>query len=291
MRQHVEAPAVQGDGSIEGMGSLEEARVRFGQLVGETKVFTEPSPYLVLDDVFPRDIYERFQAALPGFAELRPMERDNLHIFPLWDAKSDAVASGDGAVGLRWLVNTVFSQDLAERFLERFSSSLSSMYADLFGSRSAEYRDLVRVHDWTEAGSLDVRPVGNVLPAHTDWPNRLISVVFYLSPANETWREEWGTRLYRITPAEGLDPVALMAKKQAFPDALIDRSDYKLLEFRPNRIVAFMNTPWSVHGAQVDGHPAERRWAVTKGINLPYPVTERIFGLPAELRGEDPPSD
>ena len=269
-------------------GMMEDARRRLERLIAAAAVATDPSPHLVIDDVFPACVYERLQAALPGLDEFRSVEGDNLRVFPLWD---DPEGSGGDASGLRRLMNAVFTQELAERFLERFMPSLTSMYGVLFGNRAAAYRDLVRVRDWREAGALDVRPVGNVLPAHTDWPNRLVSVVVYLAPAHETWREEWGTRLYRISPDAGLDALALMAKKLEFPDALIDRTKYRLLAFRPNRAVAFMNTPWSIHGAEVEGNLEERRWAITKGINLPSDVTERIFGLPVELRGAENPPD
>jgi len=267
-------------------GMMEEARHRLRRLIAEARVATDPSPHLVLDDVFPAPVYERFQAALPGLDELRAIEGDNLRVFPLWD---DSENSDGGSSDLGRLMNAIFTQELAERFLESFMPALTSMYGALFGSRAMEYRNLVRVRDWRAAGALDVRPVGNVLPAHTDWPNRLVSVVVYLAPPDEAWREEWGTRLYRITPDVGLDALALMAKKVDFPDALIDRTNYRLLAFRPNRTVAFMNTPWSIHGAEVEGNLDERRWAITKGINLPSDVTEKIFGLPVELRGKNGP--
>ena len=274
------------DGRSSGM--MEEARRLLRRLIAEAAVATDPSPHLVIDDVFPARVYERFQAALPRLEECRPIEGDNLRVFPLWD---DPETPDRDPGDLRHLMHAIFTQEIADHFLQRFMPSLTSMYDALFGDQAAAYRDLVRVRDWREAGALDVRPVGNVLPAHTDWPNRLVSVVVYLAPAHETWCAAWGTRLYRVAPDAGLDALALMAKQVEFPDALIDRTNYRLLAFRPNRAVAFMNTPWSIHGAEVEGHPEERRWAITKGINLPSDVTGKIFGLPVELRGEENPPD
>ena len=47
------------DGRSSGM--MEEARRLLRRLIAEAAVATDPSPHLVIDDVFPARVYERFQ--------------------------------------------------------------------------------------------------------------------------------------------------------------------------------------------------------------------------------------
>lgn len=254
-------------------------RTRLLERLSCVTVQTDPCPHFVIDDALDGEALSALYASLPA-SELFTPAGNGLQTFQTWQAADDLQKLTPVQRSFFDALNrTLFSQTVAEAVIDRFRPQLMRLHQQLFGH---DRSDQIHLRDWGDSGALNIRAPGSALPIHLDWPNRLVSLVLYLAPDN-VYCADWGTRLYSVDVARIADPLALMAKKVPDDASLLDPSASILLPFAPGRLVAFMNTPWSYHGADVSSTSPASRWCLVKGINLTQEATEQLFGLPPAL--------
>jgi hypothetical protein len=154
--------------------------------IGRARLAAEPFPYFQVEGVFPEIFYDRLLAALPALEAYAPLaETGTLTVAGSYaqryvvDLRDLAPRSAFWADALPWLAG----ERLAAAILEKFAAA----WRERFGpDTKVGYRvDLRLVRDFT---SYSIGP-------HTDAPQKLVSLLFYL-PADARLRA-LGTSVYR----------------------------------------------------------------------------------------------
>ncbi|MGX1305990.1 hypothetical protein AB7M35_000710 [Amorphus suaedae] len=258
----------------------------FLDLIAECAVDETPCPHLVIDGLFTAEDLEGLYAHLPEEAQFEDVG-GGLLTFQTWrDAEDLDKLDPPRRAYFAELEERVFTPRVGDAIYSKFRPALEALFGRLFGDDAERQLGRVDLADWAMAGALNIREQSNELPIHLDWPNRLISIVVYLAP-EDGWREDWGTRLYEVPrDLSPEDELAVLARTGPQDLVKVDGNRYRTIGFRPGRVTAFMNTPWSHHGAFIEAASGSdaRRWCLVKGLNLTLPATEAIFGLPPELR-------
>lgn len=263
--------------------ALKQERDRFLQAIRDASVTADPFPHALIDGAVSEDFLEQLYQSLPERA-LFTDAGHGLQTFQIWDQSDDLQQWNDPRKVFWEACNqVVFDDAVAAALHQLFAPAREALYESLFGDRAPRKQPLIELQSWAASGALNIRAAGSSLPTHMDWPNRLYSLILYLDPDN-TAQREWGTRLFhgpKITGQEGVD---IMAKRT--PDQVKACRDdaATLIPFTPGRIAIFMNTPWSYHGATVNTDDNASRWCLVKGINMTLDATDKLFGLPPELR-------
>lgn len=200
--------------------------------VARAALTEQPFPHLYLEHAFPPDFYAELLAALPEIGAYTPIsdtetltvkggyaERNVCRVREL-EGRSAFWATLSG-----WIHGTGF----AERILAKFSAA----YLERFGpDRKIEYEVDVRlVRDFT---SYSIGP-------HTDAPQKLASLLFYLPP--DASMSHLGTSLY--VPK---DPAFRCEGGPHYGFELFAR--VATAPFRPNSMLAFPKLARSFHGVE-----------------------------------------
>lgn len=263
--------------------ALKKERNRFLQAIREACVDSNPFPHALIDGAISEDFLEQLYRCLPDRKQFTDAGH-GLHAFQIWDQSDDLQQWNDHRKSFWEACNQiVFDDSVAAALHQLFSPAREALYESLFGDLIHRKLPLIELQPWSSSGALNIRAAGSSLPTHMDWPNRLYSLILYLDPEN-TAQQEWGTRLFhgpKIIGQEGLD---IMAKRAPDHVKSCSKEAATLIPFKPGRIVIFMNTPWSYHGATVNTDNKASRWCLVKGINMTLDATDKLFGLPPELR-------
>ena len=257
---------------------------RFRVQLSAAKVVERPYPHFILDALFSEQDLDAFYSNLPS-EETFHDHGHGLQSFQIWQGAEDRRNAPRAVTRfLDELDVRLFTQEMAEVVREKFQPSLRDTYDVLFGSEANTRLGMIELEPWTHTGAVNIRAQKSTLPVHLDWPNRLVSLVLYLAPETR-WHSDWGTQLHWVDRKKTPDPVGILART-APPDSMVmtGTPPYQIA-FRPGRVVAFLNTPWSHHSACMTSINSQaRRWCIVKGINMTLSATERLFGLSPELR-------
>lgn len=256
---------------------------RFLDSVRQASVITEPFPHAIIDGALSADFLAQAYQNLPEKSLFNDAGH-GLLAFQIWDKSEDLTQWRSPRKAFWQQCNEqLFDDAIAGAIHALFTPARQALYQRLFGDTADKKQDMIQLQPWATCGALNIRAAGSSLPTHMDWPNRLYSLIVYLDP-DETASPDWGTRLFhgpQIIGSEGVDIMAKRAPdhvKSCTPEAAT------LIPFKPGRIAIFMNTPWSYHGAQVQGADGASRFCLVKGINMTLDSTEQLFGLPPELK-------
>jgi FkbM family methyltransferase len=209
--------------------------------ISQSKIVTEPYPYVVIDDFFPTSYYQKIIENFPQEEQMIPLgETGRVSI---------------GAYMQRF--TTLFEQnhfELLNQEQQNFWFNLSSwLYSDEFVLASIRRflpwcsNQIARTQD--TQGSFKVRSDALIINdksqyqigPHTDAPHRLISFLFYLP--NDKSLSHLGTSIYQHK-----DPNFECIGGPHYPFGNFEK--VKTIEFVPNRLVMFVRTNKSFHGVE-----------------------------------------
>lgn len=244
---------------------------------GTIDLYTEPFAHAKWDNFLENEDLENLYRHLPAKEHFNWQE-ESLGIFQLWNANERKVGLEIDSFW-KYLEERYFNEALKQELYELFRPEIEKRDLEMLGRKMTH--ELV---PWKNSGSIDWRLSGNILPDHLDWPNRLLSVVLYLDPFKEA-KSSWGTRLYEYPEVKaGLKEE--FSRESQIAIGHLDETKYKQLDFKENRLVVFLNSARSFHGARVERADGSKgRLCIVKGINMSLEHTERVMSLPGELGG------
>lgn len=232
--------------AVTGQYTADDLLAHVSARIESTAIETEPFAHFVVDSVLPEDFYAAFTALIPGSEEfhgLTPgLAREQENTFVLDDRRF---------ADLSPLHEEVFGKlcaafrSVSRRVIEKFNPHLEPAFVDIFGTDgTANAQRLTIEHD--PVASLFERNEHFKQPPHTDGHYRVASWIFYIPlNADSTLR---GTELFRVTRKfADFNPVMNMFTR--VPNNL-ELEPARMVDFRPNRIIAFINSPYSYHGVR-----------------------------------------
>ena len=219
-------------------------------------VEVDPCHYLVIDDIFPADLYAQIVRMWPADSCFQKINTTGRVSAGGYSARSVLMLSDhrrtDGlppeqrefwGLMTRWMN----SQDFAKALCQKFYDLLIQIHGKDFFLRNFAPRPQLVIDD----GYYD-------LPPHTDEEHRVMGLLFYC-PADEAISDQ-GTSLYRLKPESRIVAGEHPSEK------ILPRSEFdlvKTVEFRPNRLFLFVRSPVSYHGVeptQTDGRRRTLSW-------------------------------
>lgn len=245
------------------------------RLIEAAPINPDPFPHIVLDGIFPESYYEQILRHLPAQSSLS---------IPV---KFGMMKIEDGDPVLRALPTdaqqfwTKFDRDvkpaICRALLQRYMPYTEEKLTLIFGDTA---EDMARGLDPNEFRSLrgivQCRITGARMGAHVDKATSLFTYLFYFAPDDSL--RPFGTIFY-----ESLDRTALLQRYLAnrsvrawFPAANeIDLAPCPPLEFCRNRLVSYLNLPYSLHGAATDAKTP--RYSMQSFCDLPLRITLPLY--------------
>ncbi len=209
--------------------------------VAHTPTTQDPFPYLVVDDVFPRDYYAEMLAHFPGPDSLRPIGESARVPSDAYKERGvvlftdDEFARMTGEQQRFWrdFARWMYSDQFLQCFVQKFAADLEPRLRRIIDAEQElkARGDALLVNDQTRYA----------IGPHTDAPHRLISFLFYL-PRDASMRD-LGTSIYRAK-----DPDFVCWGGPHHPFEPFDR--VTTVDFLPNRLLAFPKTERSFHGVE-----------------------------------------
>jgi hypothetical protein len=205
--------------------------------LGSVKTFLDPCPHFVIDDVFDEDFYKKFVESIPEFDEFD---------------RSDPRATGTMAVSeFRTLSSRheILGRRLDEALLE-LNGEISALNREIIGKirdreAYASHLELIEDAEWEEATYFRIRERGNgfSLPPHMDGPYFFSTHIVYLASN----RDDAANGTLILAPDLSVEYDSLKGFLSMWPKherwVIVKHVDYV-----PNRVFGFLNTPWSIHG-------------------------------------------
>ncbi len=213
---------------------------------------TDPFPHLLLDDALDPEGYAALAAQFPSLDDVnrrgRRIENNHLYLLSAPDVLANAQIAPSWHEFFRYHVSAAFWRD-ALPLVKSHLLTIHPGLEELAERPLEEFRVGVRDKGaaFTEEISLDCQfgvnsPVtrgSSVRSAHVDHPTKLFNALLYCrAPDDDTPGGD--LVLYRCTgtPAysngSSILPTRIVAAKR--------------IAYRANRLVLFLNSPWSVHG-------------------------------------------
>lgn len=221
-------------------------------------VVPDPFPHLIIDNIYPEEFYnaivsnmlprKEFDVYHAGTARkdettfrLQPQK------YALYSEQNDAIMNG---------IRSTFPL-ISELIAAKLSPFFPNIFKYIFPTDWHQRLSKLSLHHSLSMAFLDRVPQHSQCP-HTDASYRIGSWLFYL-PLDEK-KLGSGTEIFRATNFHknynGLETY-FSAKPLN-----IDTEKVKEIEFRPNRIVAFLNSPISLHGyrntVDINAQPTRR---------------------------------
>ncbi len=212
-------------------------------MLDRTETRYDPSPHLVLENVFPDDFYATLKQQLPankstykgwaiGQAQGRThyQQRKQIYIHNRGMLERIDFASQD--VKDFWLKFQTWymSEDLRNLMLSRFEPELKERFAGnvMPGDGTVVTNGMINFHE-----------AGYFIGPHPDTKDRIVTAIFYLAEPGAP--ENLGTKFYRPK-----DPAYNSTKHGDFDDF----DQVSIAPYRPNSAVLFLRTPRSYHGVE-----------------------------------------
>jgi hypothetical protein len=205
--------------------------------LGSVNTFTKPFPHFVIDGVLDGDFYNDLIENIPtfsGFDEADPSATGTLSVaeFCLLSKRHEmlGIVLNDCLLALNQEISGIYRALLAQiRDDEAYSS----------------FNLLVENSNWEEPTYFRLRERGNgfKLPPHMDGPYFLGTHILYLARSAADARN--GTTFFSPESPEGYDHLrGYLSMWPRHPRWRVA----KHIEYRPNRLIGFLNTPYSTHG-------------------------------------------
>jgi hypothetical protein len=252
---------------------LDEARVvrHVQTAVAEAHLFTDPYPHIVVDHLFPEDVYTVLLEAIPPpafFGERDPIKQ-NLRI-PISYGPALAVRAW------QFVDEIVMRRAVQPALMTKFDEQLRQHYAAIFGP-SFQARALSMPLEMS-GGRLMLRRPGYHLGPHRDPKRSVGTCLLYF--ARDADRESYGTEIYRVFgDAEAGYTETYYPEQEGRRCELV-----KVVPYRPNTMLAFLNTN-GAHGATIpaDAPSALERYSVQYYFG---PAAEALTALTSDLPAE-----
>jgi hypothetical protein len=255
----------------------------------EVRVVDEPFPHVVIEDILPAELCDQLIRQMPPIEVLTAGEaagsnkRFNL-----------SCAHAQTASGVSALWRDVLLQGSSQQFLDRvlalFGPSIRTAYpdfADRFGpveSLKAVPRDgqqrrpgTVRMDTQIALNSPALTAGTSVRTAHLDRTDKLFIGLLYLRMPED---DSTGADLEFLSPTDA-DP--LFEPKRFLPEGKFRR--LQTVPYRSNKLVLFLNTPWSLHAVTPRQATRHARYFINLLGELPEPLFDvRIRQEPTPAR-------
>jgi len=253
--------------------------------VGDRTLATDPFPHIVIDDALDADVYQALSAQFPTANAInsqdRPIENNHLYLLPANRVLQDAGTSPAYKEFFRYHVSNEFWRAT----LPLVKAQLLAIHPNLetiAGRRLEDFRTIMRQKDaeFAEEVALDcqfginspVTRTSSVRTPHVDRPNKLFNALLYCRSADDD-SEGGELVLYRR-----IGPLVYSNGSAIMPTRIVEA---KRIAYRANRLVLFLNSPWSVHGvAPRCRTPHSRRY-----LNFMAEFREPLFAISRLSRG------
>lgn len=200
-------------------------------------LLTDPYPHVVVEDLFPDEIYRLLLEAIPPpafFGDRDPIKQ-NLRV---------PVPSGpDLAVHVwKFFDEVVARQGILPALLEKFGTALGDHYEKMFGSEFRSRAMALPVE--MSGGRLMLRRPGYHLAPHRDPKRSIGTCLLYFARPEDS--EVYGTGIYRVVnDGEASYTQTYYPEQEGRQCELV-----KLVPYRPNTMLAFLNSH-GAHGATI----------------------------------------
>lgn len=204
------------------------------QKLGNSKIITQPYPYIVVDDIFPVDFYK--------FLIANPIPKENLV------SLRDSNRVGNGYSAARYVLNLEASMPVLDGSIREFYENIAK-YFDYF------FKNML-------LNKFNVNPTGVItdllytkdyrsysLGPHTDKISKVLTCLIYLPSDNS--KSKYGTSIYV--------PKDKNFKCEGGPHHKRNEFElYKTIPFEPNKMFCFLKTNSSFHGVEPVDEKIER---------------------------------
>jgi hypothetical protein len=219
---------------------LDHARVaaHVERAIAATTLETDPSVHVLINDLMPADTYQAILDGIPPsvFFTQKDNVKQNLKLRHLDVAPDSAIEI------FSFLENDVIPKMMVPALLRRFAPHIREFYIREYGPDKGEL--LAQIPHQASGGRMMLRRAGYHLDPHLD-PKRVVftTLIYFARPGDS---EAWGTGFYRMNGTPKIDRTNTF-----YPGTQGIQCDLvKLVPFRPNSAVAFLN--WGgAHGADI----------------------------------------
>lgn len=248
--------------------------------VGSAQLSLKPFPHLVLDDALDADTYAMLVAQFPAVDAINrrggPLKNNHLYLSSASQLLNEQSISQPCRDYFAYHVSNAFWQ----ASLPLVRAALLAIHPTLeaiAGRPLEDFRSIMRRKDvrFEEEISLDchfgvnspvTRP-SSVRSPHIDRPNKLFNALLYCrDEGDETPGGE--LLLYRAT-----GPLVHGDGSSVLPTRI---AEAKRVAYRSNRLVLFLNSPWSVHGVA----PRPRTAYFRRYVNFMCEFRQPVFEVP-----------
>ena len=246
---------------------------------GSVTFDTDPFPHVLIDDALERTVYESLAAQFPSIDVVnwrgRPVKNNRLYLMSAAHVATHPAIAPAWKEFFRYHVSAEFWRD-ALRLVKSHLLTINPRLEELAGRPLEEFRIAARTKgtEFAEEISLDCQfgvdsPVlrkSSVRSPHLDHQTKLFNALLYCrAPDDDTPGGD--LILYRPT-----GPLAYAEGSSIMPTRVVEA---KRIAYRANRLVLFLQSPWSVHGVeQRPPTPHVRRY-----INFPCEFRQPLFEL------------
>lgn len=237
-----------------GQASEVEATLVYGIANARTRTF--PFPHIFVPDVFPPNFYRDLQRNIPDPSAMIPIEearpvKGYKERFVLDVAGPMENVTNDQRAFWGDLGRTLLAGRLKRALLTKFKQQIETR---LEGAGPLEFVDeAMLVEDITNYA----------LGPHTDFPSKVITVLFYL-PKDDS-QMHLGTSLYTPKDPTRRCPGGPHYEREGF-------NRVATMPFRPNSMFAFVKADNSFHGVEPVTDPDVRRWLMLYDIKAKRPA-------------------
>jgi hypothetical protein len=245
------------------------------QRVRAAAINPDPFPHIVVDGIFPEQYYEELLSHLPAVSSLTiPVAFGMMKI-----GEDDATFQSMPASARQFWIE--FDQkvkpSICEALLERYLPYAAEKLSLIFGEEAEHLKSQLEPKEFRSVrGIVQCRITGARMGAHVDKATSLFTYLFYFAPDDSL--RPFGTIFYKAQ-----DRASLLERYRAhrgirawFPDAAdLDLRPQPPLEFRRNRLVSYVNLPYSLHGAATDA--AAPRYSMQNFCDLPLRITLPLY--------------
>jgi len=222
------------------------------ELVRSAEIRPDPFPHIVVDGIFPEQYYEELLSNLPPVSSLSiPVAFGMMKI-----GEDDATfQSMPESARQFWIeFDQKVKPSICEALLERYLLYAAEKLSLIFGEEAEHLKSQLEPKEFRSVrGIVQCRITGARMGAHVDKATSLFTYLFYFAPDDSL--RPFGTIFYKAQ-----DRASLLERYRAncgirawFPEAgELDLRPQPPLEFGRNRLVSYVNLPYSLHGAATD---------------------------------------
>jgi hypothetical protein len=245
-------------------------------LIRSAPIRPDPFPHIVIDGIFPEPYYEELLSRLPALSLLSIPVAFGMMKIEEDDATFRAMPEDAQRFWTEFdkVVKPVICRALLDRYLPYTAEKLSLIFGEEIGCRTSH--DILPEEFGSLRGIVQCRITGARMGAHVDKATSLFTYLFYF--ARDDLLRPFGTIFY-----EARDRAELLQRYRAnrgirawFPrDGELELKPCPPLEFRRNRLVSYLNLPYSLHGAATDAEAP--RYSMQSFCDLPLRVTLPLY--------------